>query len=128
MKISGALLVPIFFIGTLLAIGTCLPELSFAFTATKRRHGELGFGDILGNVFADCLATIGIIAIISPIKPEYPLLAIFSGSLMLFALLALIALFFIKKQLTKKDGAALIILYIIFTIMQFLIEKAVTKN
>ncbi len=128
MKISELILVPIFFIGTLLAIGTCLPELSFAITATKRKHGELGFGDILGNVFADCMATIGIIAIISPIKPEFPQLAIFSGALMLLALLALVALFFIKKQITKKEGAALIILYIIFIMIQFLFENTAAKT
>ena len=121
-SISKILSLPIFFVGTIVAVGTCLPELTVSLNASNKRHAELGFGDILGNVFADCTATIGIIALISPITLEYPLLAISTGLFIALGLLLLIILFNYRKELTKKEGVFLILLYIIFLIVQFLIE------
>ena len=84
----------------------------------------MGVGDIFGNVFADCMATIGIIAIIRPIRPELPQLALFSGILMCISLV--VALYFLRKKgaLSAKHGLALVFLYAFFVIMQFIAEQA----
>ncbi len=126
VHLSSQLAVPLFFLGTLLAIGTCMPELSVAASASKGKHAELGFGDVLGNVFADCTATIGIIALISPIRPHQPLLAISGGISMIVALLVLIALFNHTKTISKTRGMILVLLYVFFLISQLVIETQFT--
>lgn len=125
--LSIAFSLPVFFIGLLVAVGTCLPELMVSLQATRKKHGELGFGDILGNVFADCMATLGVIALISPVKFEYPLLAILSSFLMLASIIILVSMFQLKNQISRKEGILLIALYIIFTLLQFYAEIAFSR-
>ena len=121
-QLSNALSFPIFFIGIIVAVGTCLPELTVAVKATQKKHGELGLGDILGTVLVDCMAAIGLIALISPIKLQYPDLTLISSLLMLFAMLFFVALFSIKKRITKIDGVFLIALYFVMLAIQVFAE------
>ncbi|MBI2598474.1 MAG: hypothetical protein HYW50_04730 [Candidatus Diapherotrites archaeon] len=108
-------------------MGTCLPELSIALSASRQKHAELGLGDILGNVFADCTLTLGIISLISPIRPQTNSLALLSGSLMVFSLIFVVLLFNRKKHVSKKFGAVLVLMYAIFLALQFLFEEIATK-
>lgn len=125
-KISSAFTLPIFFIGILVAIGTCLPEFVLSLKSNKQRHGELGLGDILGNVFADCLLTLGVIALISPIKPESPLLVITAAFLMIFAMLTLIVLSKSENKISKDEGLFLVLLYLFFLTIQFGLEQIIS--
>ena len=109
----------------LVAIGTCLPELTLALKAGGKKHAELGFGDILGNVLADSTATIGIIAMISPIRPPHPQLAIASGIFMAISMVAVLLIFNYKKEISKKEGLYLILLYAVILIIQVLLEKII---
>ena len=95
--------------------------------SNKNRHGELGLGDILGNVFADCLLTLGIITVISPIKPEYPLLVITAAFLMIFSMLTLIVLSRSEDRISKDEGIFLIILYFFFLALQFGLEQLIIR-
>jgi cation:H+ antiporter len=113
---------PLFVIGIVLAIGTCAPELIFSINAARKNKLELGFGDIIGNVFADATAVIGIISIISPIRPNPPEMAISSGIFMSLSLAILIFIFNQKGSLGKATGVVLIIIYIIFLVAQFFID------
>ncbi|HLC79703.1 MAG TPA: hypothetical protein VJG83_04770 [archaeon] len=126
IEISTEIFVPLFFLGAMIAVGTCLPELTFAIAAARNKRSELGFGDVLGNVFADAMASIGVIAIISPIKPSYPQLAILGAAFMALAMLIVIFIIRKKHSISKVDGAALILLYIVFIIAQLLFEKLIT--
>jgi len=124
-EISAGLAVPIFFIGVVLAIGTCLPELIFAITATNHHHSDLGVGDILGNVLADCMGVLGLIAIIQPIQLKYPQLALLSAGLMVLSILLLLLLFRLKKSISPKEGMALVLAYVFFLIIQTFAEGLV---
>ncbi|HLC92436.1 MAG TPA: sodium:calcium antiporter [archaeon] len=115
--------VPLFFLGILIAIGTCLPELNFAIQAARSRHDELGFGDVLGNVLADCMLTLGIIAIISPITPREPRLPILSGAIMAGTMILLIILLGKKGHISRVQGFGLVLLFIVFLAVQLLVEK-----
>ncbi len=128
LEIGLMLSLPVFFIGAILAVGTCLPELTLAIRASNHNHGELGFGNILGNVMADSMGTLGIIALIAPIRPAYPALAITSGFFMILSMLALILLLRFKKKLDKMDGVFLIILYMFFFIAQVIAEKMIVSG
>lgn len=125
MNLSALLGLPLFFIGILLAVGTCLPELAFAIDASRERHYDLGFGDILGNVFADCMATIGVIALIRPINPEFPGLALVSGILMIASMLTVMLVFGRKRSITKKDAVFLVLMFFFFIFLQLVAERAV---
>lgn len=122
-SLSSLLSIPLIFLGTILAIGTCLPELAFAIQAAKNKHSQLGFGNILGKVFVDCMATIGIIAVIQPIKPALLGLALTPGILMIIAMLTVFTIFRAKKELSRAHGIALVALYVIFMMLQTFIEK-----
>lgn len=125
-QLSLELALPLMFIGMLLAIGTCLPELTFAFRASQQHHGELGLGNIFGNVLADCMLSLGIIALISPISPQYPQLAIGSGIASIIAVILMLWLLgrrWEKNTLSKKDGVILMVYYAAFLALQTLLEK-----
>lgn len=124
-NINVALAMPIFFIGIVVALGTCLPELMVSLKSNKQRHGELGLGDILGNVFADCLLTLGIIAVISPIRPDYPLLVISGAFLMIFSMLILMVISRSENRISRDEGLLLIILYFFFLAVQFGLEQVI---
>ncbi|HLC01133.1 MAG TPA: hypothetical protein VJL33_07440, partial [Candidatus Bathyarchaeia archaeon] len=52
-ELSSSLGLPLFLVGAVVAVGTCLPELAFALRACNKKHCGLGLGNILGNVLAD---------------------------------------------------------------------------
>jgi len=117
--------VPLFLIGVVVAVGTCLPEMTFAIRASVKKHGELGLGNILGNVLTDSMLTIGIVALIQPIQPRFTIMALSTGVFMAVSALAVYVLSRDGK-LDRKDGLLLVILYGIFLAMQTVIEGSVT--
>ena len=65
---SGYAVAPLVVSTLLIALGTCLPELTFALRAIWHRHHDgLAIGDILGNVIIDGTLLIGVVAIIRPV-------------------------------------------------------------
>jgi len=120
-ELSMLLGLPLFVIGLVVAIGTCLPEMAFAVRASRTEHAELGLGNIFGNVLADSMLTIGIIALIQPIRPMYPNLAFATGLFMLFSGV-LVILLSRKQELTRKHGILLTACYIGFIAMQYAID------
>jgi cation:H+ antiporter len=120
-ELSVQLSVPLFVLGLITAIGTCLPELSFALRAVKKNHGEVGVGNVVGNVLADSLLTIGIVALIQPIKPEFPTPPLVTGFVMVLS--ALFLVFVSKKGVVRRmDGVLLLIVFVLFFFLQSVIE------
>ncbi|HLC84382.1 MAG TPA: hypothetical protein VJH22_01165 [Candidatus Nanoarchaeia archaeon] len=122
-SLGESLGVPLVFLGSILAIGTCMPELALALRAAQHKHAALGLGNILGNVFADCLATIGIIALIAPITPQVHSYALISGTMMVLAA-GLVLLLLRRKEITRIQGIALIMAYVVVLVLQNIIEHA----
>ncbi len=118
---------PLFVIGLVVAIGTCLPELAFALRAAKTKHAELGLGNIFGNVLADSMLTIGIIALIQPIKPAQPIFALSTGVFMVFSG-TLVALLSRKRELTRLHGLILTLCFLGFIALQYALEEAALVN
>jgi cation:H+ antiporter len=114
---------PLFVIGLVVAIGTCLPELAFALRAARTKHAELGLGNIFGNVLADSMFTIGLIAFIQPIKPAQPIFALSTGVFMVFSG-ALVALLSRKRELTRIHGVVLTVCFLGFIVLQYFLEEA----
>ena len=119
-ELSQALGLRLFLIGLVVAIGTCLPEMAFAIRASET-EGSIGIGNILGNVLADSLLTIGVIALIQPIR--LPSLA---SPLITGVFVAASAVFVYLRSrdgdLNKKDAILLIGAYALFVLIQYLFE------
>ncbi|MCL6088680.1 MAG: hypothetical protein M1530_00765, partial [Candidatus Marsarchaeota archaeon] len=113
---------PLLFIGALLAIGTCLPELTFAIKASNHHHSELGLGNILGNVITDCLGGLGLLAVIHPVKPDYPALALLDGFFVVLVM-AFLMVALRKGGISRMEGAGLIVLYLVFLAVQVVSEQ-----
>lgn len=120
-ELSSVLGLPIFLIGVIVAIGTCLPEMAFAIRASERQDGDIGIGNILGNVLADSMLTIGIIALIHPIQLPRIALPLTAG---LFVVASIIIVFWRSRngELGKKDSLILMGVYAIFIVLQYLLE------
>ncbi|MEM4327203.1 MAG: hypothetical protein QXZ13_03500, partial [Candidatus Diapherotrites archaeon] len=78
-----------------------------------------GFGDIIGNVFADSLLTLGVIAMISPIVPAKPYSTLLALFIMLFAMTTLLVLARSEKEISKDEGAFLVGIYFLLIIIQY---------
>jgi cation:H+ antiporter len=119
--LSKALGIPLFFIGVIVAVGTCIPEMSFSIRSCNKKHCNLGLGNIIGNVLADSLLTIGIIALIQPIKPLLTLPPLFSGLTM--AISGLIVYLLSRNGImSRRGGLILISIYVIFVAFQFITQ------
>ena len=107
---------------TILAFGTCLPELIFSIKAVKKNHDELALGDILGTVVTDATIVLGLVALISPFNYEVHNIYILGGAMFIAGIFAIL---FMKsdKTLKKGEGVILILDYILFVILEFLMNK-----
>jgi cation:H+ antiporter len=106
---------------TVVAIGSCLPELIFSLRAVKRGHDELALGDILGTVITDATILIGVIALIRPFDFN-PLIMYVTGTIMFLS--GAIVISFIKsgKVLSKKEGVYLLMFYILALMIEFVVN------
>ncbi len=121
-NLAYELKIPAMLIGiTVLAIGTCLPELAFSIKAVKKNHDDLALGDILGTVITDATILLGLVALINPFTYNPPSMYLLGGAVFLGAIFAI---FFMKsdKTIDKKEGLILIFFYIIFLILQFILN------
>lgn len=106
---------------TIVAIGSCLPELIFSLKAVKNKHEELALGDILGTVITDATILIGVLALINPFSFN-PMIIYVTGVMMFLA--GVVSIWFIKsgKILTKKEGIYLLLFYILSLIIEFIVN------
>lgn len=119
-ELSSLLALPLFLIGLVVAIGTCMPELIFSIRSSKK-HGEIGLGNILGNVLSDCLLTIGVISLIQPIRPIKQIFPMVTGLFMAFSALILVVISR-KGELNRKDAMLLLVLFFLFILSESAIE------
>ena len=106
---------------TLVAFGTSLPELVTAITAARKGHGELAIGNIIGADILNVLFVVGVSASVTGaglVVPssfftfQFPVMMI---ALLVFRVTTLLA----KKAITRRHGAVLFGLYIIYLVVSF---------
>ena len=124
VEIAHGLNVPEIFAGLfLISIGAALPELTFSVQAVMARHKNVALGDILGNVALDATLSIGVLAILSPFDVDLTIIGI-SGLFMVFAAFMLTTFLDSERRLTRRDGIALIGLFVVFVVVQFVLNAA----
>ena len=106
---------------TLVAFGTSLPELVTAITAARKGHGELAIGNIIGADILNVLFVVGVSASVTGSGLVVPSsFFTFQFPVMMIALLVFRAsTLFAKKAITRKHGAVLFGIYVIYLISSF---------
>lgn len=115
MNIS-TLLVGLFFV----AVGTSLPEFAVMIQAIRIKDSALFMGNLLGSIVANATLVVGVTAFIAPIT-------IRAFNDYLYATLAFLLIFFAfywfirsKEKVNRFEGGILLVMYGIFTIVEFL--------
>jgi len=104
------------------AIGTCTPETFFSLHAARKGQDWMILGNLMGNVAITSTFVLGIVSLITPIRiMDFSPFAIAR----LFLIIAVLSFFLLVKtgqRVSRKEGIALIGIYIAFLITEVLFE------
>jgi cation:H+ antiporter len=112
VSIAGGLGVDEVLIGiTIVAFGTCLPELTIAIFSALKRRPDLAMGNALGSVAFNTLVVLGAGALVSG-RLEVPASVLLSGILpMLGIVLVPVLLIQRNGRLGRRAGAMMVSIY-----------------
>ena len=112
---------------TFVALGTSLPELVTAITSLAKGHGSLSLGNVIGANLFNLVLVSGVSVTLSPFHiPQGSMLFGQNASLVLdipvmFGVMLLLALpAFLKKELYRAQGIAMLAVYTAFCVIQFI--------
>ena len=97
---------------TIVALGTSLPEFVTSVMATKKGELEIAIGNIIGSNIFNILLILGVASLISPMAVS--VVAICDVMFMVFTVALFIFLTVKEKELNKKSGILLIMMYIVY--------------
>lgn len=103
---------------TIIAFGTSLPELTVDIIAVRKRHLELALGDIVGSCIANITLVLGIVLVLSEISVNFGILS----SLIVFSIVAPLALFLLLRKSRIKIWHSIILFGIFVTFLIVLYE------
>ena len=109
---------------TIIAVGTSLPEIATCVSASRKGHGDLAFGDILGADILNVLWIIGASALVNPISVERQVV-LFSFPWMFAVVGAMLGLVWIGYSLRRWKGVVLLALFAVYlasTIVLFYLQ------
>lgn len=107
----------------LVGAGTALPEVYFSIRAGRAGETKMILGNLMGCVVITSTLVLGLVALISPFK-----IADFSpyGTARLFLLVSVLFFLLISRtrsQISKKEGFALILIYIAFLVFEVAVRQ-----
>lgn len=113
--VATALGLPLLFVGLIIiGFGGALPEVYFTIITARRGETAMILGNLMGAVIIPATFVLGLIAIIKPIHNEALELSFFArGALILAAVIFFFAAQS-KKEITLREGALLIGIYVLF--------------
>lgn len=109
---------------TIIAIGTSLPEIATCVRASRKGHGDLAFGDILGADILNVLWIIGASALVNPISVARRVV-LFSFPWMFVVVGAMLGLVWMGYSLRRWKGVVLLALFAVYlasTIVLFYLQ------
>lgn len=104
---------------TIVAIGSSAPELATSVVAAWRKKPDLSVANIIGSNIFNILGIIGISALITPLAVSSQFLGFDLYALLGISALGLMMLY-TDHTLTRKEGTALVALYLAYGIYQYL--------
>jgi cation:H+ antiporter len=111
---------------TLVALGTSLPELVTAVTASLKRHGEVALGNVIGADILNILFVTGAACAVTPGGLAVPATFFslhFPFMIGIFVVFRL-GIFFSKERLGRGFGALMVGIYACYLIAQAMVAKA----
>ncbi len=108
---------------TIISIGTSLPEVAASIVAAVRGHRDIAVGNVVGSNLFNILAVLGASGLVAPsgipvgadvLSRDFPI--VLAISVMCFPL------FYTKSQVTRLEGAILVLLYSVFLLNIILFE------
>lgn len=98
---------------SLVALGTSLPELVTAITASRRGHGELAFGNVIGANVLNVLWVVGLSASVTPggLAVSANFFSLFYPAMLILGALLYIAAIAGRGRIGRPVGVVLIALY-----------------
>ena len=108
---------------TFVALGTSLPELVTAVTSLIKGYADVSLGNIIGANTLNLLLVIGIPATIGGIEIQEMKSFYMTAPAGLLVMLLLILPFWFKKRGYRLQGAVLIAVYAVYSVLQFLCAK-----
>lgn len=105
---------------TFVALGTSLPELVTAITSLIKGYADVSLGNIIGANTLNLLLVVGIPAAVRGIQIRQMNSFYMTAPTGLLVMLILILPFWFKKRGYRLQGAALIAIYAVYCVMQFM--------
>lgn len=102
---------------TLVALGTSLPELATTVVAAYRRQADVAIGNVIGSNLFNLLAIMGVTVFVGPVPVVWPFLAYDLWAMLGASLLLAPFVFSRTRDLTRRWGFVLSVLYILYIIM-----------
>lgn len=103
------------------ALGTALPELAFGVRAKMLKHGSMAVGNSLGSIAFNSTLIIGIVSLINPIEISYSLSLLAVALFLFIALLLFNAFVYSRSFISRKEGIALLFLYVLFLVFEYFV-------
>ncbi len=104
---------------TVLSLGIAIPEFAVDLSALKAREEEVIWGDLIGSFVTELTFILGMVAIVGgTLIVQFENFWIAYG-FMVFSFLLVYLFTHQKKQLTRREGIMLVLLYFIFLSVQF---------
>ncbi|MDE6498470.1 MAG: hypothetical protein K2L21_07405, partial [Muribaculaceae bacterium] len=99
---------------TVIAIGNALPDLVTSLTATLKGASGIALGNIVGSCIINALLSIGLSALVIPLKADSIGFVDFATLAGAAALIWLVPLFTKDKRMTRAFGIILVLLYVAY--------------
>jgi len=102
-----------------IALGTSLPEMAFGLRARILKHDSMVVGNSFGSIAFNSTLIVGLVSVISPIYVTAYFDLFVTAILLIVALLFFQFFLFSKSFLSRKEGFALVMIYVIFLVIQY---------
>ncbi len=106
----------------IVGLGTTMPEFFFSLKSVQKNDDSLAVGDMLGTVLADATIVVGILALVNPFFFPQKIIYV-TGIFMVIASFVLFYFMRSGRTLSKKEGYMLFIFWLIFVLVEFIVNK-----
>ncbi len=103
---------------SIIALGTSLPELATATTASRKDKGDISLGNVIGANIFNILLVLGICALITPLTFSYTL---YTSMMIMIIISVVLSLFsFSGRVLSRFEGTVMVVGYLIYLVYLYL--------
>jgi cation:H+ antiporter len=110
-----------FVAGTIVSMGTTIPELTVSLVAMKRGHSQLALGNVIGSCITNLTLVLGVASLLTPLSANPRAFAILLAFLV-FINAVLWRAMVRKRLLARSEGILLLGIHALFLIIATLVE------